>query len=46
MLNLDGIPGETICDQRLPIERLAAFNKDIIQDELSGDEQLVDVQTE
>ena len=43
--SLDGIPGEMICDRCLPNERLSAFNKDIIHDELSGDEQHVDVQT-
>ena len=46
LLNLDGIPGDMICERCLPTERLAAFNKDIIHDELSGDEQLMDVQIE
>ena len=36
--NLDGIPGDMICERCLPNERLAAFNKDIIHDELSADE--------
>ena len=42
--NLDGIPGDMICDRCLSTEGFAAFNKDIIHDELNGDEQPVDVQ--
>ena len=41
--NLDDIPGDMICEWRLPQERLDAFNKDIIRNELSGDEQPVSV---
>ena len=44
--NPDGIPGDIICDRCLPNERQAAFNKDLLHDELSGDEQHVDVQTD
>ena len=35
----DDIPGEIICDRCLPAERRAAFNKDLVHAELSGDEQ-------
>ena len=42
--SLDGIPGDMICDRCLPEARLAAFNKDLVHDELSGDEQPADVQ--
>ena len=38
LLNLDGIPGDMICDRCLPAERLVALNRDIVHDELSGDE--------
>ena len=44
--DLGGIPGDMICVRRLPHEHLAAFNKDIIPAELSGDEQHVDVPTQ
>ena len=39
---LDDIPGDMICGSCLPQERLAALNKDIIHNDLSGDDQPVD----
>ena len=39
----DDILGDMICERCLPHERLAAFNKDLIHNELSGDEQPVTV---
>ena len=41
--NLDDIPGDMICGSCLPQERLAALNKDIIHNDLSGDDQPVEV---
>ena len=41
---LEGIPGDLICARCMPHERLSPFNKDIIHEELSGDEQHVSVQ--
>ena len=41
--NLDDIPGDMICGSCLPQERMAALNKDIIHNDLSGDDQPVDV---
>ena len=39
--SLKDIPGDIICERCLPAERLSALNKDLIHDELSGDEQFV-----
>ena len=44
--NLDGIPGDLLRDWCLPTERLTAFIQDLVPDELSGVEQLMDVQIE
>ena len=36
--SISEIPGQMLCDRRLPSERAAAMDKDIIHDKLSGDE--------
>ena len=41
---LEGIPGDMICERCLPTERAVALARDLVQDDLSGDEQPVDVQ--
>lgn len=48
LLQSDGIPGDLLCDcdRCLPTERLAAVILDLVPDELSGVEQLTDVQTQ
>ena len=42
--HLNGLPGDIICDRCLPTERAAALGRDLVHDEVSGDEQPVDVQ--
>ena len=41
---LEGIPGDMICERCLPTERAVALARDLVHDDLSGDEQPVDVQ--
>ena len=41
--HVNGIPGDIICDRCLPTERAAALGRDLVHDEVSGDEQPVDV---
>ena len=40
------VPCELICERCLPIEHRAAADRDLIHDEVSGDEQPVDVQND
>ena len=40
--SLADIPGDMICGSCLPHEQLVALSKDIIHDDLSGDDQPVD----
>ena len=44
-VNPDDLPGDIISGSCLPHERLATPNKDIIHNDLSGDDQPVDVQS-
>ena len=39
LTTLEGIPGELICDRCLREERIAALERDLVHDDLSGDEQ-------
>ena len=40
------VPSELVCERCLPIEHRAAAGRDLIHDEVSGDEQPVDVQND
>ena len=42
LATLEGIPGELICDRCLKEERIAALERDLVHDDLSGDEQPID----
>ena len=42
--SLAGLPGDMICERCLPSERTAALGRDLVHDDLSGDEQPVVVQ--
>ena len=39
LATLEGIPGELICDRCLEEERIAALERDLVHDDLSGDER-------
>ena len=41
--NLDGIPGDMICERCLPADKAAAHEEDLIHVDVSGDEQPVDL---
>ena len=40
--NLDGIPGDMICERCLPDQMAAAFARDLVHESLSGDEHPID----
>ena len=42
LTNLEGIPGDMICERCLPEEMHAAFARDLVHDSLSGDEHAID----
>jgi hypothetical protein len=42
LTDLDGIPGDMICERCLPEEMHAAFAKDLVHESLSGDEHAID----
>ena len=42
LASLDGIPGESICERCLKEVRITALERDLVHNDLSGDEQPID----
>ena len=42
LTSLEGIPGELICERCLKEERITALERDLVHNDLSGDEQPID----